>query len=47
MGFKVITDWVANHSSPDNHWIKTHPDFYAKDKEGNSFLLSTGLIHAN
>ena len=34
MGFKVITDWVANHSAPDNPWIKNHPDFYAKDKEG-------------
>lgn len=34
MGFKVITDWVANHSSTDNHWIKAHPDFYAKDSSG-------------
>jgi alpha-amylase len=34
MGFKVITDWVANHSSPDNHWMKVHPDFYAKDSLG-------------
>jgi glycosidase len=34
MGFKVITDWVPNHSSPDNPWIKNHPDFYAKDKNG-------------
>lgn len=35
MGFKVITDWVANHSAPDNHWMKAHPDFYAKDSAGN------------
>ena len=34
MGFKVITDWVANHSAPDNHWMKVHPDFYAKDSLG-------------
>ena len=34
MGFKVIIDWVANHSSPDNHWIKQHPDFYKKDSNG-------------
>ena len=34
MGFKVITDWVANHSAPDNHWMKAHPDFYAKDSAG-------------
>ncbi len=36
MGFKVITDWVANHSSPDNHWMKAHPDFYAKDSAGKT-----------
>lgn len=34
MGFKVITDWVANHSAPDNPWIKNHPDFYTKDSSG-------------
>lgn len=34
MGFKVITDWVANHSAPDNHWVKSHPEFYAKDSTG-------------
>ena len=36
MGFKVITDWVANHSAPDNHWMKAHPDFYAKDSLGKT-----------
>ncbi len=36
MGFKVITDWVANHSSPDNKWMTTHPDFYKRDKNGNT-----------
>ena len=34
MGFKVMIDWVANHSSPDNHWIKKHSNFYKKDKDG-------------
>ncbi|MFT3980810.1 MAG: alpha-amylase family glycosyl hydrolase [Ferruginibacter sp.] len=34
MGFKVITDWVANHSAPDNPWIKSHPEFYVKDSTG-------------
>lgn len=34
MGFKIITDWVANHSAPDNPWVKNHPDFYAKDSSG-------------
>ncbi len=36
MGFKVITDWVANHTAPDNHWMNAHPDFYAKDSAGKT-----------
>ena len=36
MGFKVITDWVPNHTSPDNPWIKRHPDFYKRDSAGNT-----------
>ena len=36
MGFKVITDWVANHAAPDNQWMKSHPDFYVKDSAGNT-----------
>ena len=35
LGFKVITDWVPNHSSPDNGWITRHPDFYVHDSLGN------------
>lgn len=31
----VVLDWVANHTGWDHHWIKEHPDFYTKDKEGN------------
>jgi alpha-amylase len=34
MGFKVIMDWVPNHSGADNRWIKEHPDFYVKDSAG-------------
>ncbi len=36
MGFKVITDWVANHSSPDNRWVDDHPGFYERDANGNT-----------
>ncbi|MBK9256669.1 MAG: DUF4968 domain-containing protein [Saprospiraceae bacterium] len=35
MGFKVILDWVANHSAWDNEWITKHPDWYARDTDGN------------
>ena len=36
MGFKVIIDWVPNHTAPDNPWIKNHPDFYKRDSLGNT-----------
>jgi glycosidase len=35
MGFKVIIDWVANHTARDNGWITEHPDWYKKDAKGN------------
>ena len=38
MGFKVILDWVPNHSSPDNRWIRSHPDFYKKDSLGRPLI---------
>ena len=34
MGFKVILDWVANHTGCDNVWVKEHPDWYLKDSLG-------------
>lgn len=34
LGFKVITDWVANHSAPDNPWITSNPEFYTRDSTG-------------
>ena len=34
-GFKVILDWVANHTAWDNPWVSTNPDWYTKDSQGN------------
>jgi alpha-amylase len=34
LGFKVIIDWVPNHTGADHPWLKTHPDFYEKDSTG-------------
>lgn len=31
MGFKVIIDWVPNHTGGDHYWLQQHPDFYIKD----------------
>jgi glycosidase len=35
MGFYLILDWVPNHTGRDHKWIKEHPDYYIRDKEGN------------
>ena len=35
MGFKVVLDWVANHTGWDHTWITEHPEYYAKDEDGN------------
>lgn len=34
LGFKVIVDWVANHTGWDNVWITQHPDWYTTDSTG-------------
>lgn len=31
MGFKVIIDWVPNHTGADHPWLTKHPDFYVLD----------------
>ena len=36
IGMKVIIDWVANHTSPDNVWMAAHPDFYVRDSAGKA-----------
>jgi glycosidase len=35
MEFKVILDWVANHTAWDNQWIYDHPEWYTIDSTGN------------
>ena len=37
LNMRVIIDWVANHSSPDNVWIteQGHLDWYTLDSTGN------------
>lgn len=34
-GFKVIVDWVANHTGADHPWLTQHKDFYIPDSAGN------------
>lgn len=35
MGFKIMLDWVANHTGWDCPWIEGHPDWYTQDEVGN------------
>ena len=36
LGFKVIIDWVANHTGWDHRWTKEHPEFYRMNAEGST-----------
>lgn len=31
LGFKVIIDWVPNHTGADHAWLTSHPDYYVVD----------------
>lgn len=43
MGFKVIIDWVANHTGWDHVWTKTHPEYYLIDSATNDFKRASGM----
>ena len=43
MGFKVIIDWVANHTGWDHVWTKEHPDYFEKDTATNDFKVASGM----
>ncbi|MES2774241.1 MAG: alpha-amylase family glycosyl hydrolase [Bacteroidota bacterium] len=47
MGFKVIIDWVANHTGFGHTWTETHPEYYLHAEDG-AFVLKHGwedVIH--
>ena len=43
MGFKVIIDWVANHTGWDHKWTTEHPEYYQKDSSTNDFKIASGM----
>lgn len=42
LGFKVILDWVANHTGWDHTWTKDHPEWYERDDTGD-FKRASGM----
>ena len=47
MGFKVIIDWVANHTGFGHTWTETYPEYYLREADGE-FVLKHGwedVIH--
>jgi glycosidase len=34
-GMYLIIDWVPNHTAWDHDWVEAHPDWYAKNEQGN------------
>jgi alpha-amylase len=50
LGFRVMIDWVANHTGWDHVWTKSNPDFFSKDEKGNfrpPFPDWEDVIHLN
>jgi hypothetical protein len=43
MDFKVIIDWVANHTGWDHYWTIDHPDYYLKDDTTGNFKIASGM----
>lgn len=37
LDFKVIIDWVANHTGWDHRWTREHPEYYRYNANGNFF----------
>ena len=34
LGMEVWLDWVPNHVAVENPWVKSHPEYFTKDKSG-------------
>jgi len=43
LGFKVIIDWVANHTGWDHKWTREHPEYYEKDYATGDFKIASGM----
>jgi len=37
LGFKVLIDWVANHTGWDHKWTREYPEYYRRNLDGNFY----------
>jgi alpha-amylase len=42
-GFKVIIDWVANHTGWDHKWTVERPDWFERDETTGDFKRASGM----
>ncbi|RYY96942.1 MAG: DUF3459 domain-containing protein [Chitinophagaceae bacterium] len=42
-GFRVILDWVANHTGWDHRWTVEHPGWFERDPHSGDFLRAHGM----
>lgn len=42
-GFRVILDWVANHTGWDHRWTVEHPEWYEKNEYTGDFKKASGM----
>jgi alpha-amylase len=43
LGFKVIIDWVANHTGWDHVWTNSNPTYFKKDPVTGDFKTASGM----
>ena len=43
LGFKVIIDWVANHTGWDHVWTKSNPNYFKRDPVTGDFKTASGM----
>jgi glycosidase len=43
LGFKIIIDWVANHTGWDHVWTKSHPEYFEMDAQTGTFKVASGM----
>lgn len=44
LGFKVIIDWVANHTGWDHTWTRSHPEYYVRNQQGSFYEKMAGKM---